>query len=94
MSDTDTRFLSANLAKVAAVCAVLYVLITGLSDFLAALGEAPTREIGRLAGALVWPIVPGYFSARFLSKRRGVGFLKAWMVVAVIIVAIVAIRRA
>jgi hypothetical protein len=95
MSEIETKFFTGNLAKVGGISAAIYILaVTGFQNFFVSLGVAPGSTIGQLLGALIVPIVPSYFIARYLAKRKGFGFLASWMVGAVIIVLIAAIGAA
>ena len=89
MEEAKIKFFSKDLMKVGAIASIWYILIfKGFSEFFVAFGMSPASALSEMLGALIIPIVPTYFLARFLSMKKDMSFIKVWIVGVVVIISV------
>ncbi len=81
MEEVKIRFFSNNLFKVGSLACIWYIFIfTGFSKFFISFGISPGSTLAEMTGAIIVPIVPAYFVARYFSMKNGKDFVTAWLV--------------
>lgn len=92
MEDVKIKFFSKSLIKVGSLACLWYVFIyTGFYKFFIFFGTAPAETLAEMIGAIIVPIVPTYFVARYLSLKKGKNFITAWFVCVVILLFVMTI---
>jgi hypothetical protein len=92
MEDVKIKFFSKNLIKVGSLVCLWYVFIfKGFSKFFIGFGLSPLDVLAEMLGAMVVPIIPTYFVARYLSINKGKDFITAWFVCVLILLFVMTI---
>jgi len=89
------RFFSKPLAMAAGIGAIcLVVFVEGFSKFFISFGISPLGTLAQLGGMLVLPVVPTFFIARFIHKKKNLDFSYSWVIGTVIVCLVMGIGAA
>lgn len=89
MENLQIKFFSKNLLKVGFLTCLWYIFLSiGFSKFFISLGVSPTQTLAEMIGALIIPLVPTYFVARYLSINNRKDFSTSWFIGTLIILSI------